>query len=313
MNTNLNRGSNPKKIRSETMTAFKQTSQSWASLIESYANVPEVFKPFFAPLQNAGREMPYTVMTPSYAGYVQQAPQKLTCALDDEIYILEKEKGTYKTLCFPLNGIHLIEFNSVLLDSVLIIKGITNYGSRASTLLRFNTVSDPLYKPFIDRIRKSYLKNNGLDETETFDELHKTSFKLANYARLSLLPGEKVVQVVLQPELRKNLLRFLTPSFYRTIYPSHVYLLTDSEFILIRETNLQTRQDTYGGIWDYIPLSKIKQMTIFERGDGLSGLSVQLIHGISLDTLFEPALRSQIEQLVEKFKELSKASVPAIG
>lgn len=47
------------------LDAAQQTRLSWANRVKSYADVPEVFKDFFEPFQEADLDFPYTVRTPS--------------------------------------------------------------------------------------------------------------------------------------------------------------------------------------------------------------------------------------------------------
>jgi hypothetical protein len=289
----------------EVMTGFKQTKGSWAKFIESYADVPEVFKPFFDPLEKAGRAMPHTVTTPTYEGYIQKTRQKLVCDLDNELYILTKQGDTYQTMVFPFKDVQLIEVNSVLLDTILTICGDTKFGGRATAYLRFNATSEPLFNPFIHKIRSSFSTEKQVEKSDQFLDLAKANYKLSSFARSSLLNGEKVYEIVLQPEIRKNLLKHLTPHIHRTVFPAHVYLLTQHEFILIRETDLQNRPDNYGGIWDYAQLSHIKTMSISECSDGLLKFTVALNDGPALETRFQPALRPQIEQMIDQFKALT--------
>ncbi len=101
-----------------------------------------------------------------------------------------------------------------------------------------------------------------------------------NYARRSLQPGERVVAYTLQPELRQPRLTLLgRPLSLRTLETAHLCILTDRELIVIRDdpSSLQGYTQTrYGGIWDYLPLSRIQGAAIEERPAGYLALVVYL-------------------------------------
>ncbi len=63
----------------------EQTKLSWAKLIKSYATVPAIFKDFFEPFKKDGLDFPYTVLTPSYEGFVHPTTERLICNFVDDI------------------------------------------------------------------------------------------------------------------------------------------------------------------------------------------------------------------------------------
>ena len=56
-----------------------------------------------------------------------------------------------------------------------------------------------------------------------------------NYAKRSLLGGEKVIQAIFQPEIRARVFTVLGKSFYRMVSPAKAIIFTDGELIAIRE------------------------------------------------------------------------------
>jgi hypothetical protein len=126
-----------------------------------------------------------------------------------------------------------------------------------------------------------------------------------NYAKRSLLGGEKVIHTIFQPEIRASVWTGLGRTFYRTISPTHMSILTDQELIMIRENERRGGDDKYGGIWDYIPLNKIVGISLHEKDDHLLVLSIQLPNGESLEYLFRDSLRQEANQLLVLFGELT--------
>src|SRR3990172_851111 len=85
-----------------TVSAAEQTKSSWAKPIKSYAAVPNVYKDFFEPFLADGRVFPYTVLTPSYEGFIHRTTEKLICDFGREIYVLERSGNTFEAQCYPL-------------------------------------------------------------------------------------------------------------------------------------------------------------------------------------------------------------------
>lgn len=76
-------------------------------------------------------------------------------------------------------------------------------------------------------------------------------------------------------------------------------ILTERELILIREESARRKEDRYGGIWDYIPLSKIISLSLNENADNLLALTVQLLGNIRFEFLFQSSVKEEIKQLCE--------------
>jgi hypothetical protein len=126
-----------------------------------------------------------------------------------------------------------------------------------------------------------------------------------NYAKRSLLGGEKVIQTIMQPEIRAKVLKVLGKTYYRMLSPTHVSILTDRELIMIREEQGWSRKDKYGGTWDYIPLSKIVNLSLSRKDSNLLVLSIQLPETGHLDFLFEASAKGKLDQLLNGFRELT--------
>lgn len=63
-------------------SADEQTRLSWARSISTYADVPEIYQGFFEPFLAPGRVFPYSVLTPSYTGFVHRTTEKLIASAE---------------------------------------------------------------------------------------------------------------------------------------------------------------------------------------------------------------------------------------
>jgi len=189
------------------------------------------------------------------------------------------------------------------LESGLQISGSDSNGQNTTINLRFNTVTDYLFTPMINEIRQAQFSAIEKKEDFDFSELKMASYKFANYTRHSLLPGERTLQIVWQPEMRagrfkRPFLIFLNKVITRLVLPNHVLVLTDQELILIREDEHQIRKENYGGVWDFVPLMHVNQITIEDLEDGLLSFIVHLRDGRELRQVFPPERRSELEDLI---------------
>jgi hypothetical protein len=284
------------------LNAFEQTRASWARPIASYEQVPPAYRSFLAPYQAQGREFPRTVLTPSYEGFIHRTTEKLLCDLGEAVAVLEKSGETCQATCYPMAGISCLEIRTVLLDSHLKISGLNDLGVHTTSTLRFNTVTDHLLRPLAASMRRGAA---GFNETGhctgagQFDNWVHLSYKFMNFARHSLLPGENVVQAILQLEIKAPVVSLLGRTFYRTLAPTHAVILTDCELILISEEQRHT-SDHYGGIWDFLPLKKIEKLSVSEKEGGRLSLSVELPDQERLECIFQVAKREEVNELHRK-------------
>ena len=283
------------------LDATQQTKLSWANRVESYADVPEVFKDFFKPFQEADLDFPYTVRTPSFEGFLHPTTEKLICDFVHSIYVLERKGGGYDVQCYPLEKISYVGFRAVLLDADFKICGITTDGKPGSSILRFNAVTDYLFEPLLARMRQATGESPGAasSELEKFDNWSQLNYKFMMLARHSLLGGEKVLQAFLQPEIRLPLFTLLGRTFYRTASLTHACILTDREIIMIREDYW------YGGIREYIPLRHVVSLSLRERENDLLVLCIQLPGDIQLEYLFEASAKRDAYEFVERYQGLT--------
>ena len=291
------------------LTAGGQTKLTWAKFIELYDAVPKAYQGFFDPLLADGQGFPYTIFTPARDEFFNRTTEKLICILGHEICVLEKSEDSFEAQYYPVDGVSYIEIKTVLLDSHFKISGMTKQGVPASSTIRFNSVGDYLFTPILKNIRLAAVNSNNAEqnsESNKFDHLMRLNYKFMNYARRSLLTGEKVIHFILQPEIRAPIVKFFDKTYYRVISPTHISILTDRELIIIREDEPKSRDvSRYGGIWDYIQLNKIKSLTLNRKDNDLLVLSIKLQEGAQLENLFQASAKEELDQLLEQFNKLA--------
>jgi len=292
------------------LTAGELTRLSWAKAVESYDKVPEIYKDFFKTLLGDTSVFPYAVLTPTFEGFIRRDNEKLIFSLGSKIYVLERARDKLTSTCYPFEAISYIEVGAILLNSWIKIRGVASNGILTSCTLKFNSVTDYLFTPILEKIRTATHTVGDTDpssERAKFDYLVHLNFKFMNYARRSIVPGEKVIHTILQPEIRAKILMLFGRSWFRTISTSHLVILTDRQLIIIKDENPGGWGDNtrYGGIWNYIPLDKIASVSLAEKGDNLLALSIHLPQNDQIDSLFSVSNKQEVELFLNRL-EFSK-------
>ena len=289
------------------LTGWEQSRLSWARVAEFYDEVPAAYRDWLTPLLRGREAFPYVVLTPTYEGYFRRETEKLVCMLDGTLHIVERARDRVIPTSYHLDEISTMEVGSILLRGWLTVQGLAMNGLASSTTIRFNTVTERLFAPFLNEFRTGARPPSGasLDaQRAKFEVLLERNYKFMNYSRGSILPGEEVLCYVLQPEMREQLLRLFGRSLSRCNFPTHIVILTDRELIVISEESGSLWQSfgsiKYGGIWHYVPLERISAASILSRNDGLLTLSIELPRDERLEMLFSPDSRSQVDALVAR-------------
>lgn len=319
---------NPKKTRPRAarpvvrqpslQSMAERTRASWAKRATSLDKIPEGFQDSFKALLGDTRAWPYTLLMPTYEGFIRQENARLVCSLGDNIHVLESAMNGITCASFPIQDISLVEQGEILLYAWVKICGIAGDGVPRSCTLKFNAVTDYMFAPIIDKIRSAA---GGLEEADRsrelakFDYLSRLNFKFMSYARGSLLPGEKVVYTILQPEMRRKTLTVLRWSLSRIISTARLCILTDRELILIREEEQSqfSRDARYGGARCFIPLNKIRSVSLTRREDDLLALSICLAGSDPVDCLFSTSNEREVGLLLDQLDRLLPGHRPACG
>jgi len=288
-------------IKPSRLSPAEQTRLSWATRIASYQEIPVDYQWFFNLHKFSEIEFPFTVITPSYEGFLHRYQEKMVCLFGAKLYIVDKTSKS--SLSFNFQEINLMEFRKVLLDSSITICGVEDSGKSVKVDMHFNTVTEGLFWEIMRRIRQFFFQKITVTEKPYFDELRQESFKFASYCRNCLIQGEKVMDLLWQPELIENHIPIWLPIckkewFDRIVFPNHLLLITNQEIILIREDELENRKEKYGAIWQMIPLSKIYSIDQTDIENNLRKLTFRLDDGTNINSLFLPQMKERIEKAI---------------
>jgi hypothetical protein len=107
--------------------------------------------------------------------------------------------------------------------------------------------------------------------------LWKTNFKYFSLGKQSILPGERVLETVYQPDIKINTLNIFNKPVFSKYLTGHLAILTDKELILIKESKRtkSLKENLYGGVFTYIPLSQIQDIS-FERDTGKTDYAMNI-------------------------------------
>jgi len=285
------------------MTAGEQTRLSWARAIQARADLPQFYHGFMDELL-AGRAFPYAVLMPRFLGLARRDLEHLIFSLEGDLYILARDKQRLTSIRYALADIHYVEVGSILLHSWLTFSGLAE-GHLTQSTLHFNAVNDQLLTPFIEQIRpvQQPAATDLPTEQCKFDYLLNENYKFMNYARRSLLSGERVIQPLLQPEIRATLITLLGRSWSRMVTTAHIHILTDSEWIIIRDDEhapMGSGQVRHGGIWTYVPLDRLTRVSLSTRQDERLTLTLHFPNDNRFESVFAPTNREGIAAFLKQ-------------
>ncbi|MBN1438059.1 MAG: hypothetical protein JW929_01510 [Anaerolineales bacterium] len=289
------------------LSTDEQTKLSWAKRIRTPAEIPDPYRSFFDGLPAEKTEpFPYAVLSPTYRGFLQPEHEKLIVRIDRNIWVLKAPDGRLTTVCYPLADIVFIETGTILLNAWMTILGKDTSGATRASTWKYNSVTDTLFAPFLESIRATAVgtADGTAADTSAFDALGHSSFKFMNYARRSILPGERALLTILQPEIRRSLPLLSALNITRQVSPAHLTILTDHELIQIREESSwrTTKENQYGNVWRYVPLRKITSLRIEDHGRDLLTLSLNLVGKGSLEAVFQASERGRVLELRSALK-----------
>ncbi|MGE5580975.1 MAG: hypothetical protein ACM3X9_00390, partial [Bacillota bacterium] len=259
--------------------------------------------------------IPEMIFAPPDKWGFRKANPKMLFIYDDRIYIAEKNKKLITANCFYYKDIDYIETGSLLLYSWLTISGQAA-GEPASSKIEYCAVVDGLFKPVVAKIRSAmnaleqseYVKGRLEQEEHKFNFLTRTDYKYMNFGKSSLIPGVAVKQIIYQPDIRTKYLRY----FQKYVSYTHLTVLTGKELILIKDDDhLRTTHNTrYGGIWEYIPLTKVMAWELVSEAklpENCKILRLFLAGGTSISRIFTVDRLQELNLLTQ---EIDKLRIP---
>lgn len=281
--------------------------------IRSKADIPQTYQEIFQRLISQSAPFPYTLLLlPDKWGFAK-SNSKLVSITSGTINIFEKNKKEVTATVYDFQDISYIETGTILLYSWITIYGITE-GKPSKTTLEYNTVLEKLFKPIVTRIRTvihhleetDAARDRLREEQAKFDHLLQLHYKFMNFGKSSLVGGERVSKIILQPGINR---RWYFKFTNRCITGSHLTILADQELIFIKEEQSRsiTRGIRYGGIWYYIALKKINRLsTLPDEDKGIVTLQVEVNGGEVIDSVFEFTRQPELNELGEEIRRLKK-------
>lgn len=291
------------------MTGARQTMMSWARVVETLDQVPVLYRESFEKLVNPTGDFPYTVFAPAQSNSRGTTSiEKLILDTDDTLYVLEKAGAKVSTIGFHYDDLYSFQAGNILLYSWFSVVGKTTDGKEATTSVQYNESTLRVFEPFFKKMRPlpEDPAPGAETEAEKLDYLESENFKFSNFARKSLIRGEKIIQSLYQPPKLSQIDKLFGRSFFRSVFLAHFDILTDKEVILIGEAEwaAQNAGGRYGGVQRYLPLSKIQSVSLDVSPDGLLRLTFQVSAGFNVERLFEKRLKVEVESLKKAVDEL---------
>jgi len=280
------------------------TTASWARTITSYEGIPQVFAEFVPQME----PFQYIIYSPPDRWGDRQANSKLTCMYQDRIVVLEVINNKASEACYWFKDINYIEQGTMLLYSWIGIHGMID-GKLSTSIVEYNAVVAHLFNRIVKTIRQVHLMPDNRDddrELSKLEFLNKLNYKFFNYSRESILPGEKIIDTVYQPAMYEKFLIVLK----KIVTLAHLIILTDKEIIIIKDDELVKIKKRYdfkhGGVWAYIPLDKIINMTITVNEKKGLLIFVLSVKEEAISLLFSALEQQDLEVLLREFKVISK-------
>jgi hypothetical protein len=286
------------------LTGARQTMMSWARLIDSIQAIPEIFNiPYQTLVGGAAGVVPYTVLAPSQCNpWNSKFAERLLCEIGNTFYVLQLAGNQVITTGFCYQDICSLEVGNILLYSWFSIHGRTISGTDGVLKVEFNEATLRHFEPFFSKMRpRSPCPDQGNLKIEQakFDYLIKENFKLMNFARQSLVKGERVIQAVYQPRNRQSIINVLGKKFFTTISLAHLIILTDQEVILLGDVEKvsEKKRSKYGGVYRFLPLRSIVSVELENHPHDLLEFTFNVSPDIRVKKLFDSALLEEVKNL----------------
>jgi hypothetical protein len=293
----------------DVLTGARQTMTAWSKVIDSREDIPAIYKSHFDKYFDNETQFPYVIWTPSLEKFLRKTTEKLICDTADALHVFEKIGNHIDVKCYSYRDIYSSEVGIVLLDSWLTISGRTSLGEAATSKIEVNTTSMRYFAGILKKVRPSLDATDQKQfsmEKDKFNALSTVNFKFMNDGRDSLVPGETVTQIILQPEIRQPLWTIFGKTFYKTITPAHLMVLTDHELILLHDVERikESKISRYGGVWQYIPMHCLDSVKLSSTGDEHLTLSIRCQPDQTIEKLFDASNQPELEKFCSQFQTM---------
>lgn len=283
---------------------------SWAKVMDSFENIPNIYKNSYHALVGNTEGLPHTVLAPAQGNLNgRKSVERLLCEINDTFYVLEPSGTQVVTTGYRYEDICSFEFGNVLLYSWFEISGKSDSAPSSTSTVEFNAACLRHLAPFFSKMRPAPASTDPTDlklERAKFDYLNAENFKFMNFARESLVSGEKVIQSLYQLPNRESVFSLFGHSFYRTLSLAHLTILTDQEVILIGDTEriTENKRSRYGGVWRYLPLRKMASVALDQQPNGLLRLTFYVSPDIQVERFYDASRLREVENLKQAIEAL---------
>ncbi|GAK51241.1 hypothetical protein U14_02484 [Candidatus Moduliflexus flocculans] len=276
--------------------------RSWTRILTSLDEVPETFRAGFPP--NAA--FPYTILLPEdRLSFLQKRREHLLCMYDDQIVVMESGRDQVNVTPYKMQDILYLEHGRELLHSWVKI-----VSASGSSTVSFNTVTIRHFEPIFEKIRPKAITTAKEKDWSAFDYLSAVNYKFMNLGRQSVRTGEHVVGTVYQPDRCVRTVTLFHKTLLKQYATGHLSILTENELIVIRQTKrMKTgEQNIYGGIFLYIPLRQIQDLSFADdEKKSLRVMTVSLADKVKLSAEFARD-NEELEAFQEACRDLKQAN-----
>jgi len=263
-------------------TSSTQTMRSWTRVLSSFEEVPEAFQSALA----RDVPFPYTILLPEdRLSFLQKRREQLLCMDSEQIVVMEAGRDQVNVTPHRIDEIFYLEHGRELLHSWIKIKSASGL-----SMLSFNTVTMRHFEPIFERIRPKTTAIAGERDLSAFDYLNGINYKFMNFGRQSVRAGENVRYTIYQPDRCIRTVTLFHKTLFKQHATGHLSILTDCEIILIRQTKRTKTegQNTYGGIFTYIPLHHVQDLSFaLDEKKSLCVMTITLAEKVVLRVEFD--------------------------
>ncbi|MGE5529472.1 MAG: hypothetical protein ACM3X6_10075, partial [Patescibacteria group bacterium] len=182
-------------------------SETWARKIDTPAAAPKAFRGFLP--EAAAGAFPYTIYAPADRWGFRKVHPKLVALLESGVLWLELGREGVSRRIVPFTDVAWVEMGRILLHAWLRIALF--HGEGVTRLeLEFNSVVEGLFRRLAEAIRAAAARipPAGAEalrqERDRLAFLYGVNHKFANFAKGSLIPGERALAAHFEPVARRG-------------------------------------------------------------------------------------------------------------
>jgi hypothetical protein len=254
----------------EATMSSRRTMQTWPRRISGMEDVPEDFAGCGA---FDGATYEQAVFVPEDMVLINGRPTKtlpkVVLLQGDRLTVLEKTRKGIVSVAHVLSDIHLLRVRKVLLSAEFSVAS-----RRGFSRISYNAARHSLFDPFQTAIRHAWIGRREASrsmvsaetQTEKLAALPGIHHKFVSYGAAALLPGETIIKMLFRDSInikktRRGLFRWIDH------FTSPLLVMrTENELIMVEEPGRmrKRKEREFGGIFTYVPLSRIKTMALEE-------------------------------------------------